>query len=86
MGSLPNRGISRPRYPAHQRTGPLPPQVRNWFASRPPTRGSNRLKDDRQMRAARLSRLSWLARLGCYAEVMTVTLHLDGAVAEALVR
>ncbi|MGH3185516.1 MAG: hypothetical protein ACRDOE_26920, partial [Streptosporangiaceae bacterium] len=32
----------------------------------------------------RLPRLSWLARLGCYAEVMTVTLHLDDAVAEAL--
>ncbi len=31
-----------------------------------------------------LPRLSWLVRLGCYAEVMTVTLHLDGAVAEAL--
>ena len=25
MGSLPNRGISRPRYPAHRRTGRLPP-------------------------------------------------------------
>jgi hypothetical protein len=31
-----------------------------------------------------LRRLSWLARLDCYAGVMTVTLHLDGAVAEAL--
>jgi hypothetical protein len=29
-------------------------------------------------------RFSWLACLGCYAGVMTVTLHLDGAVAEAL--
>jgi hypothetical protein len=29
-------------------------------------------------------RLSRCARMGCYAEVMTVTLHLDDAVAEAL--
>jgi hypothetical protein len=32
----------------------------------------------------RLLRLSRLACMGCYAGVMTVTLHLDGAVAEAL--
>jgi hypothetical protein len=31
-----------------------------------------------------LPRFSWLARLGCCAGVVTVTLHLDGAVAEAL--
>lgn len=32
----------------------------------------------------RLPRLSWPAFVGCYAGIMTVTLHLDGAVAEAL--
>ena len=32
----------------------------------------------------RLLRLSWPAFVGCYAGIMTVTLHLDGAVAEAL--
>ncbi len=31
-----------------------------------------------------LLRLSWRARMGCYSGVMTVTLHLDDAVAEAL--
>jgi hypothetical protein len=31
-----------------------------------------------------LPRLSWPARMGCYAGAMTVTLHLDDAVAEAL--
>jgi hypothetical protein len=54
-------GISRSRYPAHQRTGPLPPQVGNWCSSSPPTRGSNRLKDDRQMRAARVTHHEHLA-------------------------
>jgi hypothetical protein len=47
-------GIGRSWYPAHQRTGPLPRRVGNWCASHPPTRGSDRLIDDRQMRAARL--------------------------------
>lgn len=32
----------------------------------------------------RLLRLSWPAFVGCYDGIMTVTLHLDGAVAEAL--
>jgi plasmid stability protein len=32
----------------------------------------------------RLLQLSWPACVGCYAGIMTVTLHLDGAVAEAL--
>ena len=47
-------GIGRSWYPAHQRTGPLPRRVGNWCASHPPTRGSDRLIDNRQMRAARL--------------------------------
>jgi hypothetical protein len=32
----------------------------------------------------RVLRLSWLSLMGCYAGVVTVTLHLDDAVAEAL--
>ena len=47
-------GIGRSWYPAHQRTGPLPRRVGNWCASHPPTHGSDRLIDDRQMRTARL--------------------------------
>jgi len=49
------RGISRPRYPAHKRTGSLPRRVGNWCASHPPAHDSNRPVDDRQMRAARRS-------------------------------
>jgi hypothetical protein len=30
IGSLPERGISRSRYPARQRTGPLPRRAGNW--------------------------------------------------------
>ena len=57
-------GIGRSWYPAHQRTGPLPRRVGNWCASHPPTRGSDRLIDDRQMRAARLPGCQiYLARL-----------------------
>ncbi len=52
---------AEPRYPARQRTGPLPPRAGNWCASRPLTRGSNRLKDDRQMRAARVTHHEHLA-------------------------
>jgi hypothetical protein len=57
-------GIGRSWYPAHQRTGPLPRRVGNWCASHPPERGSDRLIDDRQVRAARLPGCQiYLARL-----------------------
>jgi hypothetical protein len=46
-------GVSRSRCPAHQRTGLLPCRAGNWYLLRPLTWGSNRLIDNRQMRAAR---------------------------------
>ena len=51
-------------------------------------RASGRISHDGGLRSSllsgRLLRLPWPALMGCYAGIMTVTLHLDGAVAEAL--